>query len=194
MAWRDCFSGAYVMILPILKITDPDKMSLAVMRETAVDVTEFNKQIRSTVASMIETLLAGNGTGLAAPQIGRNLNVFVMRMHTELPNSREVRVVINPKTVTEAGDDAGTPNEKLEGCLSIPGVLGRVNRFYEVVCIYWDERGKRHTESLKGMQARIYQHEWDHLCGVLFVDRANAFYPVGHRFVEEHRTTNAAGV
>lgn len=181
------------MILPILKFADADRGRSALTWETSAEVTEFGEEIRSTVASMIETLLAANGPGLAAPQIGRNVNVIVMRTHTELPNNCEARVVINPKTVTEAGEDVSTANEKLEGCLSIPGVLGRVNRFHEVVCIYWDERGRRHRETLRGMQARIYQHERDHLCGVLFLDRADAFYPAGHRYKESHRMTEAAG-
>jgi peptide deformylase len=104
-----------------------------------------------------------------------------------------VRVVINPKTLTETGEDTGTPNEKLEGCLSVPGVLGLVTRRHDVDFVYWDESGKRHRESLSGREARIYQHEKDHLLGVLFVDKAKAFYPVGHHFAETHQKVSAAG-
>jgi peptide deformylase len=165
------------MVLPILKITGEERKKLAVLRQVSVDVTEFNDDLRELVASIIETLFAAGGVGLAAPQIGRNLNLFGMRTLEGIENdTREVRVVINPQTVTEIGEDLGTPDEKIESCLSIPGVLGRVTRCHEVGCVYWDEQGKRHGESLKGMEARIYQHERDHLNGVLFVDKADKFY------------------
>jgi peptide deformylase len=165
------------MVLPILKLTGDDRKPLAVLRQTSVDVTAFNDELRELVANMIVTLFAASGVGLAAPQIGRNLNLFIMRTNAGIVNAnREVRVVINPKTIIEVGEDASTPNEKLESCLSIPGVLGRVTRCHEVGCIYWDEKGQRHNESLKGMEARIYQHERDHLLGKLFVDLADKFY------------------
>jgi peptide deformylase len=101
-----------------------------------------------------------------------------MRTHAGIVNrNREVRVVINPETIIEAGEDVSTVNEKIEGCLSIPaGVTGWVTRCHEVRCVYWDENGCRHDESLKGMETRIYQHERDHLDGVLFVDRAEQFF------------------
>ena len=162
-------------ILPILEL--PDRRNLAVLRQTSVDVTDFNEELRELVASMIEAMFAANGVGLAAPQIGRNLNLFVMRTHAGIVNdTREVRVVVNPKTIIEAGEDVGTPDERLERCLSIPGILGRVTRFREVACVYWDEDGLCYSDALKGMEARIYQHERDHLLGKLFVDLADKFY------------------
>ena len=161
------------MILPVLKLTGEDRKPLIALRQTAVDVTEFDAELRKLVASMIETMLAANGVGLAAPQIGRNLNLFVMRGGND---NREMRVVINPKTIIEVGEDVSTANEKIESCLSIPGILGRVTRCHEVRCVYWDENGHQHEESLKGMDARIYQHERDHLVGKLFVDLADKFY------------------
>jgi peptide deformylase len=165
------------MVLPILKLTGEDRKPLVVLRQTSVDVMDFNEELRKLVASMIETLLAAGGVGLAAPQIGRNLNLFVMQAHAgNVKSNREVRVVINPKTIVKAGEDIGRANEKIESCLSIPGVLGRVTRCHEVRCVYWDEDGHRHDESLKGMEARIYQHERDHLVGKLFVDLADKFY------------------
>ena len=165
------------MILPILKLTGEDRKSLAFLRRTSVDVTDFNDELRELVASMIETLFAANGVGLAAPQIGRNLNLFVMRKQAGIVNdNREVRVVINPNTIIEVGEDVSTDNEKIESCLSIPGVTGRVTRFHEIRCVYWDEKGHRHDESLKGTESRIYQHERDHLVGKLFVDLADKFF------------------
>jgi peptide deformylase len=165
------------MIFPILKLTGEDRKALTILRRTSVDVTDFNDELRELVASMIETLFAANGVGLAAPQIGRNLNLFVMRTQAGIVNdNREVRVVINPNTIIEVGEDVSTDNEKIESCPSIPGVTGRVTRCHEIRCVYWDETGHRHDESLKGMEARIYQHERDHLVGKLFVDLADKFY------------------
>jgi peptide deformylase len=181
------------MILPILKIANKEETPLMVLRQTSADVTEFNEELRRIVAGMIETLLFHHGVGLSAPQIGRNLNLFVMRKRRNASKKPAVRVVINPKTLAEKGEDAGTANERLEGCLSIPGVLGSVIRCHEVDFVYRDENGRRHKESLRGMEARVYQHEGDHLCGVLFVDKAKAYYPVGHRFVDGPRTLTASG-
>jgi peptide deformylase len=175
------------MVFPILTITGEERGPLIALRRVSLDVTEFSEELRELVASMVETMFGANGVALAAPQIGRNLNLFVMRTHAgNARRNRGVRVVINPVTINEIGEDVGPTSEKVEGCLSIPGILGRVARFHEVDCIYWDENGKRNAASLKGIEARIYQHERDHLCGVLFVDRAEAFYPVGYHEKETH--------
>jgi peptide deformylase len=161
------------MMFPILRITGEDRKPLAVLRQTSYDVTEFNEDLREIVASMIETLFAANGVGLAAPQIGKPLNLFVMRTHDGIVNgNHEVRVVINP-TVIEVNESVGT---QVESCLSIPGISGRVTRFHEIGCVYWDENGQRRAESLEDVEARIYQHEFDHLLGKLFVDLADKFY------------------
>jgi peptide deformylase len=160
-------------ILPILKITGEDRKPLEGLRQASVDVTEFNEDLRQTVGSMIDTLFAARGLGLAAPQIGRNLNLFVMRTHAGIVNdNREVRVAVNP-TVIETGERVST---QIEHCLSIPGISGRVTRFHQVGCVYRDEYGQRHEESLEDMEARIFQHEIDHLLGKLFVDLADKFY------------------
>jgi peptide deformylase len=161
------------MMFPILRITGEDRKPLAVLRQTSYDVTEFNEELREIVASMIETLFAANGVGLAAPQIGKPLNLFVMRTHDGIVNgNHEVRVVINP-TVIEVNESVGT---QVESCLSIPGISGRVTRFHGIGCVYWDENGQRRAESLEDVEARIYQHEFDHLLGKLFVDLADEFY------------------
>jgi peptide deformylase len=181
------------MILPILKITGEDRNPLVILRQTCVDVKDFNEDLGKLVSDIVETMFASNGVGLSAPQIGRSLNLFVMRTHDGIRNNtREVRVVINPavgdkdkdqddskglRTVwTGAPSRSSSLNDTFEGCLSVPDILGRVTRFHEVACAYWDESGQRHEESLKGMQGRMYQHERDHLHGILFVDRADRFY------------------
>ncbi|MGA3095040.1 MAG: peptide deformylase [Bryobacteraceae bacterium] len=101
--------------------------------------------------------------------MGRNLNLFVMRTHAGIVNrNREVRVVINPETIIEAGEDVSTVNEKIEGCLSIPaGVTGWVTRCHEVRCVYWDENGHRHDESLCTLPFRkIAQSHGYCKCGI----------------------------
>lgn len=161
------------MILPILKITGEDRKPLQALRQASVDVTEFNEDLRQTVGSMVDTLFVARGLGLSAPQIGRNLNLLVMRTHAGIVNdNREVRVAVNPMVV-EAGERVST---QIEDCLSIPGISGRVTRFHQVGCVYQDEYGQRHEESLEDLEARIFQHEIDHLLGKLFVDLADEFY------------------
>src|SRR5450432_769079 len=85
------------MILPILKITGEDRNPLVILRQTCVDVKDFNEDLRKLVSDIVETMFASNGVGLSAAQIGRSLNLFVMRTQDGIRNNtREVRVVINP--------------------------------------------------------------------------------------------------
>ena len=83
----------------------------------------------------------------------------------------EAHILINPTSTM-----SGETYTDIEGCLSIPGLLGRVNRYKQLACAYQDTEGKAQISSLDGLPARIFQHELDHLSGVLFVDRAEKFY------------------
>ena len=128
---------------------------------------------------MIETMLAPNndgdpqGVGLAGPQVGIGLNIFVMRTEHGLEHdTREAMVVINPHVVIEYDDDY----VEIEGCLSIPGLVGKVRRHRELGVVFYDAYGHRHGHALKGFMARVFQHEFDHLNGVLFTDRTKDLY------------------
>ena len=156
-----------------------------VLRSPAKDVTPEQlgtPELQKLISDMIETMRAAPGVGLAAPQIGVNLRVLVLEDREDLMASlsaqekeeRErvpvpVRVFINP-TLTPIGD------EKVgffEGCLSVAGWAGYVERFREVEVSGLDEKGQPQTWRVKGWPARILQHEVDHLLGTLYIDRMN---------------------
>jgi len=129
------------------------------------------------VKNMVETMHAESGIGLAGPQVGRLLRVFVMEIPEEMDVDAEgVRLnpelsgplaVINPEIVLESDKR----EEMEEGCLSIPDVRGKVKRAVSVTMRFQDVEGKERELRLQGLAARCALHEYDHLNGVLFVDR-----------------------
>jgi peptide deformylase len=159
----------------ILDIVKWDRTPTNILRKMSfdIDVTKFDRDLKDFIDNMTETMFAANGVGLAAPQVGQNLNLFVMRTEQGIINdTQETRVVINPKTITESGDLI----KDIEGCLSIPGLLGRVERRKAVSFAYHDLEGRQHQEGLEGLQARIYLHETNHLRAILFIDIAESLY------------------
>lgn len=158
------------MILPVLKIFNPT--DLHVLRTPSVDVATFDSDIANFCHDLVDTMFALNGVGLAAPQVGRNLNIFVMRTMQGLEkDTLEHIVVINPHTAIQSGKTEFME----EGCLSIPGLWGSVERFPYIGSLYYDVAGKRNLDHFTGFQARIYQHEQDHLAGTLFIDRSTVY-------------------
>ena len=154
------------MILDILKVSDPAQEKI--LRKKSANVSDFTQEIHDFCMNMIETMFASNGVGLAAPQVGRNLNIFVMRTTVGIKtDTRDSIVLINPRVSVLSG---GSYKDQ-EGCLSIPGVWGDVWRQKEVVCEYYDTFGKANPGIYTGFQGRIFQHEFDHLVGKLFTDR-----------------------
>ena len=151
------------MIYPIIAYGDE------VLRLVAVDI-EKNTPISDLVDSMFETMYSASGIGLAAPQIGKSLRLFVAdgtkydEEDVELKDFK--KVFVNPTILEETG--------KLwafeEGCLSIPSVRDNVKRPEKVKIHYFDENWNEFTEEFIGMAARIIQHEYDHIQGVLFTD------------------------
>lgn len=111
-------------------------------------------------------MFEADGVGLAAPQIGKNIRMFVMNMNSGGKDAVVVAVV-NPIIVSHS---AATVVAE-EGCLSIPGLYGKVERWKELVMEYTDLDGDRRVLKLAGMNARVVQHEVDHLDGVLFIDK-----------------------
>lgn len=159
-------------------VTTPDP----VLVNKAARVKHFDKKLHEVVSGMAETLLATTdpvGVGLAAPQVGLPLQLFLMKPKSDSP----VTVFINPEIV-HASEENAIPDfvnrsevvEKrkpkkgklLEGCLSIPNIWGHVTRQKEITVKWQDEKGKTHTKLFKGFPAVIIQHEIDHLHGVLF--------------------------
>lgn len=134
-----------------------------VLRKTAKLVDQFDEKLELLVEDMIDTMYDADGVGLAAPQIGILKRVAVIDVYDE----SGVKVLINPQIVDQSGDQY-----EIEGCLSLPGVAGKVKRPAWVKVQYQDLRGK--TKEIEGTEllARALCHEIDHLNGILFTDMA----------------------
>jgi peptide deformylase len=147
------------MLLPILRWPDP---RLSVRCTTAV----LDDDLRALAADMLETMYAAPGRGLAAPQVGRLVRMFVMDATWKEGNPAP-QVFVNPKIVELMGDRVVGP----EGCLSIPGPVTEVARAPSVRVRWTDLGGVAHDEVLTGFAAICVQHEYDHLDGILTLDR-----------------------
>ena len=144
-----------------------------VLSTPAKRVTMFDKKLQTLLAEMKRVLLSTKnpkGVGLAAPQIGEPYCVFLTK-----PNDKfDIRVFINPEIVTRSDAETdGVPERenKLEGCLSIPKIWGKVKRARTLKLRYQDEKGEKHEEKFEGFLATIIQHETDHVNGILFTQR-----------------------
>ena len=170
------------MIYSIVAIGDPVLKTKA--KNLAADLAAA--ELQQLIADMFETMYYAHGVGLAAPQIGKGVRLFVMDSgpmveldeedlaeleEGETPEAPVKRAFINPVMVSETGEEWGFE----EGCLSIPGVRELVNRHADIVLRYEDENRQVHEEAFSGMAARIIQHEYDHLEGVLFTDKLSSF-------------------
>lgn len=151
------------MIFPIVAYGDP------ILRKLAVDIPKNYPKLDELIADMYETMYSSKGVGLAAPQIGRSIRLFVIDgspfEEDEIKDLKQV--FINPVIKEEEG--------KLwkfnEGCLSIPTIREDVMRKEQLYIEYYDENWKLKRETYTGIAARVIQHEYDHIEGVLFVDR-----------------------
>ena len=149
-------SWVVMSVLPLIIYPDP------VLTRRAAEVTEYSSEVRKLAADMVETMYHADGVGLAAPQVGVSQRVFVADVSTE----RNAPVcIINPIIVERAG-----AVQWEEGCLSIPGYRGMVGRSASVKIAGFDPSGNPLTIEAEGLQAVCFQHEIDHLDGVLFID------------------------
>lgn len=131
-----------------------------------------NSDGQEVVKRLMETVKSTelSAVGLAAPQIGICLRIFIMRRVNQVELGRPWEVFINPSFVPNYSK--GTFTMVDEGCLSIPGVAGNVKRYCNIKVTAVNELGKQRNLTLKGYEAAIFQHEYDHLNGILFIDRA----------------------
>ena len=136
------------------------------LRRGGAEVTRFDAQLLETARAMFAAMYAEHGVGLAAPQVGLNLNLLVLNPTGDPAHPEDEKILLNPKIETQKGREYGE-----EGCLSFPGIYGEVERATSIVVAHFDERGVAPRASYKDFLARIVQHEMDHLRGVLFVDR-----------------------
>jgi peptide deformylase len=165
------------MILPIVAYGTP------VLRTTAKDITPDYPNLEKLVSDMWETLYASNGVGLAAPQVNKDIRLFIVDSLQLFANQEDdekgnypdepgfKKVFINAR-IKELD---GAPWEYNEGCLSIPKIREDIARPETVTIEYVDENFEQHTDTFNGITARIIQHEYDHIEGKLFIDYLKPF-------------------
>ena len=163
------------MILPIVAYGDP------VLRKVAKEIDADYPNLKELIANMKETMYNASGVGLAAPQIGKDIRLFVIDASPfaeddDLSEEDRAalkdfnRVFINAEIIEEEGEEWAFN----EGCLSIPDVRQDVYRQPKVTFTYQDEDFNTHTETLEGIAARVFQHEYDHIEGILFTDKLSS--------------------
>lgn len=141
-----------------------------VLRKVATDIDADYPDLQKLIADMYETMYKSDGIGIAAPQIGKDIRLFVIDATPLADDYPEVanlkRTFINAHIVNRGGDII----ETCEGCLSVPGINEYVKRDTEIEIEYLDENFEPHREVIKGYAAVVVQHEYDHLDGKLFID------------------------
>jgi peptide deformylase len=149
-----------------------------VLSEKAKPVEKIDKYIKTLLKEMEVTLSEARdpeGVGLAAPQVGKSLQIFIIRQSPDDPLltfiNPEVVSFADPKPPKDENEKEKKSGVQLEGCLSLKDVWGVVNRHGEVVLSYMDEHGQKHQKKFDGFLATIIQHEYDHLQGILFTKR-----------------------
>jgi len=163
------------MIYPILAYGHP------VLRKTAKNIDEDYPDLDKLIDEMFENMYHSNGVGLAAPQIGKSIRLFVIDASpfadfddiedTERKQLKNKRVFINAYIVEEMGGEWAFN----EGCLSVPGINEDVTRHEKIKIEYVDKDFNKHVEEIDGILARVIQHEYDHLDGILFTDHLSSF-------------------
>lgn len=147
-------------LLKILSYPDPR------LRKKSVTVERINKEIEKLLDDMIETMYKAPGVGLAAPQVGANLRVIVIDVSVRQEDTPGLIQLINPEIISSEGKQMED-----EGCLSIPGFSSEVRRKSTVKVLGLDRSGKLTKIEGSGLLARAFQHEIDHIDGILYVDR-----------------------
>jgi peptide deformylase len=155
------------MILPVVAYGDP------VLKAEAADIEQGQNGLEALIANMWETMYASEGVGLAAPQVGESIRLFIVDAspfaegeNGDLACKDFKRVMINPVIFEESEEEDGME----EGCLSIPGIRENVQRPVAIGVEYYNEQWELVEERLEGIPARVVQHEYDHIEGVLITD------------------------
>ena len=158
------------MILPIVAFGAP------ILRKKCVDITPEYPELETLLANMWETMYEASGVGLAAPQINKAIRLFLIDTSPFVEDEEETEEVIVKKTFINARiiEEKGEEWDFNEGCLSIPDVREDVSRKSTITIEYFDENFKKHTDIYNGLTARVIQHEYDHVDGILFIDKISA--------------------
>lgn len=153
------------MKLPIIAYGNP------VLRQKAKDIDANYPELDTLIKDMFDTMYAASGVGIAAPQIGKSIRLFVIDASPYDDEDASLKdfkkVFINPQILEESGDKWLSS----EGCLSIPDIREDISRHPDLTISYFDENWVQHEESYSGLAARIIQHEYDHIEGILFTDK-----------------------
>lgn len=158
-----------VQLLEIAKLGNP------ILRQIALPVSDItDATFQSLIDSLIETAVSANGVGIAAPQVSQSHRLFIVasRPNPRYPDAplMEATATINPKIVAHSDEIV----KGWEGCLSVPGIRGLVPRYRAIAVEYSDRDGNLQHRELTDFVARIFQHELDHLNGILFIDRVES--------------------
>ncbi len=140
-----------------------------ILRQKAAEVAEIDEEIKDFAQDLTHTMYIRDGVGLAAPQVGRSIRMFVIDPGRRDDDAKNPIVMINPVIEEPAGESSSD-----EGCISVPEVFAEVKRHDKIKISYTDLNGKRHTGEVSGFEATVIQHEYDHLDGVLFIDKISA--------------------
>ena len=174
------------MKYPIIAYGDP----VLRRKATSIEPAEY-PHITKIIEDMFETMYAAHGIGLAAPQVGLSMRLFIIDADTFADEDPALKgfkkVFINACIEEESGEEWAFN----EGCLSIPDIREDVYRQPVVRLSYYDENWKHHDETFKGMAARIIQHEYDHIEGKLFTDKLS---PLRKRLIEKKLTDISRGI
>ncbi len=164
------------MILPIIAYGDP------VLRKVSKDIDQDYPNLKQLIDDMFETMYHARGVGLAAPQIGLDIRLFIVDASPfddddDKPSYKNFKKIFINAYIT---DESGKEWPFSEGCLSIPEIREDVNRLSKINIKYLDENFAEHEESYDGILARIIQHEYDHIEGKLFIDKIS---PIKKRLI-----------
>ncbi|GAB4257198.1 MAG: peptide deformylase [Vicingaceae bacterium] len=172
------------MILPIVAYGDP------VLKKEAEEIDKDYPDLNLLIEDMYETMYNAEGVGLAAPQIGKSIRLFIVDaspFEEDEPELKDFKkTFINPIILSEEGEEWSFN----EGCLSIPGIREDVNRKPKITIEYFDENWNLKEETYDGLAARIIQHEYDHIEGILFTDKIN---PLRKRLIKSKLNNIAKG-
>ncbi|WP_314621442.1 peptide deformylase [uncultured Selenomonas sp.] len=146
-----------------MSLLEIKKAGAPVLKEICAPVERVDAKLKDLLDNMAETMYEANGIGIAAPQVGEAVRMVVIDIGDGLIE------LVNPKITFREGSETDS-----EGCLSVPGIFGEVERASKVKVEFLDRRGKRKHITAKGLLARCIQHELDHLEGVLFIDVATS--------------------
>ncbi|NJL88405.1 MAG: peptide deformylase [Coleofasciculaceae cyanobacterium SM2_1_6] len=157
------------------KISEIIHLGNPLLREVAKPIQKIeDPSLQNLIQELISTTIDHNGVGIAAPQVAQSLQLIIVASHPtpRYPQAPQMEPIamINPRIVNHSGE----PEKGWEGCLSVPGIRGLVPRYPQIVIEYTDIHNQVCCQELTGFVARIFQHEYDHLQGIVFLDRVES--------------------